>query len=204
MLQKLKDGTPWKKDSRTTWTGYKTVRYRDCSGSFTCPNTECAFFLQCNKANIVHFTKTGACKICSIQDDWCSCDARKYTAFINDKKAHVFHYGNHFCDAKLASTRPTDLVQKAVLADPNTRPREIHSNAIVSDLRSKKGWEEVKKTVKKVTNIRNISDEKVKQKNTIQPKGQSFEAIHELKDYVSENGKYLIYEINENSLSICI
>ena len=61
---------------------------------------------------------------------------------------------------------------------------------------AKKGWEEVKKTVKKVTNIRNISNEKVKQKNTIQPKGQSFEAIHELKDYVSENNKYLIYEVN--------
>ena len=53
--------------------------------------------------------------------------------------------------------------------------------------------------MKKVTNIRNISNEKVKQKKTIQPRGQSFEAIHELKDYVSENDKYLIYEINENS-----
>ena len=91
------------------------------------------------------------------------------------------------------------MVQKAVSVDPNTRPAEIQSNIILSDLRSKKGWEEVKKTVKKVTNIRNISNEKVKQKKTIQPRGQSFEAIHELKDYVSENDKYLIYEINENS-----
>ena len=91
------------------------------------------------------------------------------------------------------------MVQKAVSVDPNTRPVEIQSNIILSDLRSKKGWEEVKKTVKKVTNIRNISNEKVKQKKTTQPRGQSFEAIHELKDYVSENDKYLIYEINENS-----
>lgn len=68
----------------------------------------------------------------------------------------------------------------------------------MSDLRSRKGWEEVKKTVKKVKN-RNISNEKAKQKKTIQPKGQGFEAIHELNDYISENDKYLIYKIDENS-----
>ena len=42
-LQKLKD---CKKDSRTTWSGYTTVRYRDCGGSFNCPNTECQFYIQ--------------------------------------------------------------------------------------------------------------------------------------------------------------
>ena len=84
LLQKLKDVRTWKKDSWTTWTSYKTVWYWDFYGFFTCPNTECAFFLQYNKANKVHFTKTGACKICSIQGDWYSCDARKYTAFVND------------------------------------------------------------------------------------------------------------------------
>ena len=118
LLQKLKDDKPLKKDSRTTWNGCKTAWYRDCSGSFTCPNTECAFFLQYGKANKIHFIKTGACKICSIHGDWYSCDARKYTAFVNDKKAHVFHYGNHSCNVKLPSARPTELVQKAVSADP--------------------------------------------------------------------------------------
>ena len=37
------------------------------------------------------------------------------------------------------------------------------------------------------------NEEKVIQKSTIQPKGQNFEAIQELKDYVSENDKHLIY-----------
>ena len=101
-------------------------------------------FSQMNK---LFFTKTGACKICCIQDDWYSCDARKYTAFVNDKKTCLFHYENHFCDAKLTPTRPTDLVQKTVSADPNTRLAEIQSNAMLSDLRDKKGWEEVKKAV---------------------------------------------------------
>ena len=161
-----------KKHSRMTWTSYETVRYRNSSGSFTCHNTECALFLKYDKANKIHFTKTGACKICSFQDDWYSCDARKFIAFISDlslcyNKAHVFHYGNHSCDAKLASTRPTDLVQKAVSADPNTRLAEIQSNVILSDLCSKKGWEEVNKTAKKVKNIRNLSNENVKPKKMI-------------------------------------
>ena len=138
-----------KKDSRMTWTSYETVQYRNSSGSFTCPNTECPLFLKYDKANKVHSTKTGASKICSFQDDWYSCDARKFIAFISDNKAHIFHYGNHSCGAKLASTRPIDLVQKAISADPNTRLAEIQSNVILSDLRSKKGWEEMNKTAKK-------------------------------------------------------
>ena len=58
----------------------------------------------------------------------------------------------------------------------------------------------MKKTVKKVTNIRNISIEKVKQKRTIKPKGQRFEAIRELKDYISENDKHLIYNDDDDEL----
>ena len=56
----------------------------------------------------------------------------------------------------------------------------------------------MKKTVKKVTNIRNISIEKVKQKRTIKPKGQRFEAIRELKDYISENDKHLTYNDDDD------
>ena len=134
LLQKLKDGRPWKKDSRTTWSGYKTVCYRDCSGSFTYPNTECTYFIQYERVNKVHFDKNGVSKICSIQGNSCSCDARKYIAFVYDNEAHVvFHYGEHTCEAKAASNIPTGLVQKAVMADPNTTLTEIKSNEILSD-----------------------------------------------------------------------
>ena len=44
LLEALKDGTKWNKDSRTEWTGFASVRYRNCSGGYTCPNTECLFF----------------------------------------------------------------------------------------------------------------------------------------------------------------
>ena len=36
LLEKLKDGRQWKKDSRTTWSDFKEVRYRDCHGGYTC------------------------------------------------------------------------------------------------------------------------------------------------------------------------
>lgn len=199
LLQKLKDGRPWKRDSRATWTRYDTVRYRDCSGSRTCPNTECAFFQQYKKANKVHFLKAGECKICSIQGIWSYCDARKYTAFMSSDRARVFHHGMHTCKAKASTDRPTDLVKKSIMTDPNTRPSEIQSNAILSDLRNRQDWKKIKSTVNKITNIRSISNEKVTQRKVVQPKGDGYEAIRELQDYVSENDKYLIYHIDVNS-----
>ena len=45
-LEALKDGKKWNKDSTTQWTGFSSVRYRVCSGGYTCPNTECLFFKQ--------------------------------------------------------------------------------------------------------------------------------------------------------------
>ena len=34
------------KNSKSNWTGYKSVRYRDCRGGSSCPNVNCTFFLQ--------------------------------------------------------------------------------------------------------------------------------------------------------------
>lgn len=53
--------------------------------------------------------------------------------------------------------------------------------------------------MRKVTNIRSVSHGKAKLKKVIQLKGQSFKVIHALKNYVSQQDKYLIYGINENS-----
>ena len=45
-LEALKNGRKWNKDSTARWTGFASVRYRVCSGGYTCPNTECLFFKQ--------------------------------------------------------------------------------------------------------------------------------------------------------------
>ena len=46
LLDALKNGRKWKKDSRTEWPGFVSVRYRDHSGGYTCPNTDCPFYKQ--------------------------------------------------------------------------------------------------------------------------------------------------------------
>ena len=74
LLEKLKDGRQWKKDSRTTWSDFKEVRYRDCYGGYTCPNVDCNYLLQFGKPNKVNFEKDGTCKTC----------------WATGKKIHVF------------------------------------------------------------------------------------------------------------------
>ena len=97
----------------------------------------------------VHFTKTGACKIYSAQGDRCSCDPRNYTAFIGDKKAHVFNYGSHSCHAKLASKRPTDLFNKLFQQTPAQDRQKVKVTPYYLIHVAKKHLEEVRKTVKK-------------------------------------------------------
>ena len=74
LLEKLKDGRQWKKDSRTTWSDFKEVRYRNCYGGYACPNVDCNYLLQFGKPNKVNFEKDGTCKTC----------------WATGKKIHVF------------------------------------------------------------------------------------------------------------------
>ena len=56
-----------------------------------------------------------------------------------------------------------DLAEKvadAIKINPIIKPSEIQSNAILADLRDRKKWEDANKTVKSVTNVRKISNEK--------------------------------------------
>ena len=74
LLEKLEDGRQWKKGSRTTWSDFKDIRYRDCYGGYTCPNVDCNHLLQFGKPNKVNFEKDGTCKTC----------------WATGKKIHVF------------------------------------------------------------------------------------------------------------------
>ena len=60
----MKDGRRWKKDSRTTWKEYKEVRFRDCYGGYTCPNTDCHYLSEFREPNKMNFDKSGTCKVC--------------------------------------------------------------------------------------------------------------------------------------------
>ena len=59
LLAKCKDGRKWKRDSCTKWSGYDSVRYQNCAGSFYCPNVDCYYFQEYYQTNCVHADKKG-------------------------------------------------------------------------------------------------------------------------------------------------
>ena len=89
------------------------------------------------------------------------------------------------------------LVESSIETNAFTKPSEIQSNAFLADLRQRKDWDEVKKTVISVTNIKDISNEKIKQKNKLAPSQNIFENNQDWKSCVDEKDRYLIYNIDE-------
>ncbi|XP_066927735.1 uncharacterized protein [Clytia hemisphaerica] len=196
---KLKDGRHWKKDSRTEWAGFKSVRYRDCLGGYSCPNTDCFYFLEFKHPNRNRFKRKNICEYCEGIGDYTPCSARKYTAFRSDSEAYVYHIGLHTCYAKQQHNRPASIVQEAVQRDANVRPRQIQTMSILSDLRARKNWSEVESNARKVLNVKNLSNEKIKQKKVMEPHGGSFEAVRNLKTYTDTQDPLLIKTIDENN-----
>ena len=174
----------------------------DCSGSYTCPNTDCLFYKQFKYGNRTNFQNDGTCEYCSALGNCTPCLARKYTAFSNDKEATVYHCGLHNCAAKEISKRSSDIARNAITKDYSTTPRVIQSTSIIADLLSRKNWQEVEKNAKKVENVKALSNEKVKQKKVLQPDGDGFKAIKELKAYADLQYPFLIHIINGSQQSI--
>ena len=198
LLDSLRDGRNWLRDNRTDWSGYKSVRYRDCAGGFTCPNTECVYLKEFRHFNCVSFDKDGLCQYCFASGTFKECEARKYIAFSSENKATVYHYGNHSCQAKGVNHRPGNVVKKAISQNISTKPSQIQSMAILSDLRARKDWSEVRKTVRAVSSVKTISNEKQKQKKIMQPNGNGFDAIVELKKYTDKQDPFMINVISAN------
>ena len=146
----------------------------------------------------MNFDKERTCMICSAIGDFQNCSARKYVATLQGDIIHVFHYGFHTCKAKEKIMRPIKLVEISISTNPLAKPSEIQSNAILAGLRQRKGRDEVIKTVESVTNIGDISNEKIKRTKKLAPQQNIFESHQDLKSYVDEKDKYLIYEIDEN------
>lgn len=116
LLHKCRDGRPWKKDSRTNWSGYDTVRYRNCNGSQRCPNLECPFIVEFQEQNRIKFDRTKKiCTLCGTLAELVPCAARKYTAFKPNNLARVFHFGNHSCVPKVTVPEPSqELLAEAM------------------------------------------------------------------------------------------
>ena len=107
------------------WTGYKSVRYRNCRGGFSYRNINCTFFLPFDEPNRVNFDKAGTCMICSAIGDFENCSARKYVATLQDDIIHAFHDSVHSCKAKEKTMRSMKLVESSIATNPFTKPSEI-------------------------------------------------------------------------------
>ncbi|XP_066916965.1 uncharacterized protein [Clytia hemisphaerica] len=212
LSQKLRDGRNWGKDSRTTWSDYKTVRYRSCSGGRTCPNDQCPYLVEFKKTNEVDFDKNGYCKFCQATGIFEKCFSRKYVAYSNNpNEAYVYHYGKHTCSAKQIHQPPIFQMAKAVESNPSVRPTEIQTNGIVSALRNRTLWGSIRQTAKQFSDTRKISNEKQKQRKKIYPSGEDFHGVSDFKEYTDNEDKYLIYDVNRDNdsllmiaLGICI
>ena len=119
-------------------------------------------------------------------------------AYSSDKMATIYHIGDHTCSPRDIHKRTPDVVKSALSVSSAIKPSEIQSMAILSDLKSRKDWKVVEKTAKKVASVKTISNEKTKQKSKIQPNGEGFAAVSELKSYTNLQDPLLIYAVNGN------
>ena len=77
-----------KKDSRTKWQVFNSVRYRDCPGGYYFPNNDCNYRKEYNDVpSYLHF-KDERRNICGTTGTPVACIGRKYIAHKHDQ-AHV-------------------------------------------------------------------------------------------------------------------
>ena len=81
---------------------------------------------------------------------------------------------------------------------PQIKPSTIQSTAILSAMKSRKSWQEIDMIVKKMTDKKAISNEKIKQKRQIELHGTSYAALCEYKKYTDQKDLFLLHTINEN------
>ena len=73
--------------------------------------------------------------------------------------------------------RPTDIVSDSLRIDLKMKPSSIQGNEVLAAMLLCKSWEEIAKTVKKVTNKKAISNEKIKQRQKLKPLVQDFRLL---------------------------
>ena len=154
-------------------------------------------FVEYKFANQLKFDKIFVCIFCGAIGKKIDCPARKYTA-INDLTANIFHYGIHTCGDRQRNKRPTELASDAIMINPRIKPPQIQGHAILKAMRERGSWEEIKKTVKSVTNKKAISNEKIKQRQKMPPLGISFLAVKDYKEFTDMDDELYVYKVDQN------
>ena len=170
LVLRCKDGRPWKsKDSGTKWRKYTSVRYKNCGGGLRCLNTDCRRQMEiegvaCERDGFDKKLKT--CNMCGIIGSHFPCSARKYLATKEGNSkltVDVYHVGTHTCSAKPVVERQSEVVAQALAINPRVKPSGIQSNTIMTMLRNRRSWEEIKTGAQKFRCTQSISNEKKKQ-----------------------------------------
>ena len=65
------------------------------------------------------------------------------------------------------SVRYRDIVRNTVTKDSSTTSQAIQATSITADLWLRNNWQEIERNVKKVGNVKALSNEKVKQKKVL-------------------------------------
>ena len=89
---------------------------------------------------------------------------------------------------------PAEHVSKVLLTTPSATPSDNQTAAILSALRKRKPWSDVKRKVAEVRNRQTILNEKIKQKKSLEQLGTSFDAVIRFKQHVDEHDIFLLYD----------
>ncbi len=190
------DGRRWKKASQTQWSGYESVRYRVCWGSYQCGNEACDFKKEYGVTNTAQFgKKDNCCNICKVKGKYIPCSARKYIV-QQSKKCFIYHYGDHTCPYKPLCDPATEDVQRKVIENPDATPAQIQSSLILSKMRQGCNWSEVEQAAVSVCDKKWITNQKQKIKKSSEPLGHDFEAVAHFKKYADVRDPYYLYKLN--------
>lgn len=174
--------------------------YSDCKGSHECENFNCEYRTEYGVVNTTQFEKGKdgrlKCCICDKFARHVPCPARRYVV-PRKKSVRVYHYGTHTCPVVPPSQRPREKVERIFRENPDMKPSQVQSTAILYDIRQRKPWEEVKKTAKSFEDKKWISNQKQKIKSETQPYGHNFEAVATYKEYCDKRDPYYIYKMND-------
>ena len=102
LLRRCWDGRPWKKDSWRNDSWRKWSGFQGCNGSLRGPNSNYSFLSRLEKRNRLKFNSSRIC------EEAVAFPARKYTAYITEKKARIFSFGTHIYQTKFVNNRPAD------------------------------------------------------------------------------------------------
>ena len=82
--------------------------------------------------------------------------------------------------------RPKEKVERLFRENPDLKPSQVQSTAILHDIRQQKPWGDVKTMAKSFEDKKWISNQKQKAKMETQPYGHNFEAVATYKEYCDQ------------------